>query len=347
MIGESEYNFHMSTYIYTWSYTVAPSGGSFLPSSENKSIDISEEMELDIPTHECVLAEKVPVDDGFNQKEVDLDKGSFTTTQNQVNLDEGSFTTNHKENFLDKGPSTTIKVDKGPSIPKVDSQDLNDISTIVYCCTSKCLKAPDEWKSEDIPCNTCQANGFCHCGCVSYPGEKEPGLEYLENYVFHVFFCCPLECFTSMLCYDIVDGMACKKCKSYGICRCKCQTYMRRLLDQHCCPNLCINLNRLERWKELDIGLIQHCLLCVGWYCRCLCVTFQKELLGQNNLSTVRINKKEMVCVTDSHRNRYCCSQECFKVPRTLLYGLACPSCKCVNYCQCGCLTFQLKKMKL
>lgn len=209
------------------------------------------------------------------------------------------------------------------------SQDIS-MGPTVYCCKSKCLKAPDEWEETDVPCTTCNANGFCHCGCINYPGEKYPICMGRKNYVYHVYFCCPLECFTNSLFCDEVDGIACKKCKAYGSCKCKCKTYMKRLLDNHCCPNLCINLNQYK-----------DCLLCEG-YCRCLCVTYQKELL--TNLSAVRINKKEMACVTDSKRNLYCCSRECFKIPQTLLYGIACTSCKHINYCQCQCLTFETNK---
>lgn len=215
----------------------------------------------------------------------------------------------------------------------------------VYCCKSKCFEAPKEYRCaqsfyyKDVPCNTCQAYGFCHCGCVNYSKEKEPVLPNNHGYVFGIHFCCPLECFSRDINCDEVDGIACKKCKSYCYCRCGCKQYMQYLLDNHCCPKLCIDYreNGLAKYRGQD------CLLCEG-DCRCLCINYQKELLAQNNLLAVRINGKLKVCVIDSNRNQYCCSRKCFKVPQILLHGIACPICNHINYCQCQCITFKLER---
>lgn len=42
-------------------------------------------------------------------------------------------------------------------------------------------------------------------------------------------YCCSLKCFIIGWDEDEVDGRACRKCLSFGICRCKCRSYMKNI----------------------------------------------------------------------------------------------------------------------
>ena len=60
-----------------------------------------------------------------------------------------------------------------------------------------------------------------------------------------------------------VDGLACRKCQSFGQCFCRCNTYMSK--QKYCCSKKCCILSLFE---ELDIAYV-NCLYYSHCYCQC------------------------------------------------------------------------------
>lgn len=138
-------------------------------------------------------------------------------------------------------------------------------------------------------------------------------------------YCCYQKCFPAP--NEIVDGMACRKCRSFEFCRCLCVTYMQWMREKYCCELFCI-----EPANNI-------CLLCQG-LCYCLCATRQKEFL---NGRTTRINGSLVELVTPRRKPEFCCPLQCFTVPDEWIRGLACWRCKAVNFCKCDCETWEAR----
>ena len=134
-------------------------------------------------------------------------------------------------------------------------------------------------------------------------------------------FCCEWKCVEKPS--DPVDGMACKRCRGYGWCRCACRLFKRRVRKVYCCGDMCIR-------PVTDI-----CVLCPD-KCLCLCV-IQQAANDDMDALLMFGRKVEMVCKRDL---TFCCPLECFRRPRNLIRGLACWNCKAVNYCKCKCKTW-------
>ena len=192
-----------------------------------------------------------------------------------------------------------------------------------YCCKLKCIVAPRRWKSENIPCNQCNARGFCHCKCINYPVVN------CSQNVHGIMFCCNLECLSMDLNCDKV--IPCKKCKALYACHCKCVTWMKHMIETHCCPLFCFELSNKELYEE--------CEICKG-DCLCRCFNYKMKLATKVNVSIVCINKTIKVCVKNTKLKKYCCDKKCYPVPETLICGIACVYCKEINYCRCNCETY-------
>lgn len=96
-------------------------------------------------------------------------------------------------------------------------------------------------------------------------------------------YCCENKCF--VLPNEEVDGLACRKCESFGICKCRCKTYRlpapRRenfilYKSQHCytcCPKMCVKFGLLGDvfkycWKchnSVCVCILQHCANRNSW----------------------------------------------------------------------------------
>ncbi|KAK9874111.1 hypothetical protein WA026_012706 [Henosepilachna vigintioctopunctata] len=78
---------------------------------------------------------------------------------------------------------------------------------------------------DHVKCGSCGLTLFClnkvnQDDCFKIKEERRSykidGLKY----------CCPLKCMVDG--FDQVDGLACVKCESFGLCRCDCTTYQYR-----------------------------------------------------------------------------------------------------------------------
>lgn len=64
------------------------------------------------------------------------------------------------------------------------------------------------------------------------------------------------------------------------------------------------------------------------------------------NLNRVLPNKNTVMISSNrtSLSNKYCCYNQCFEIPRTLVDTVACDRCKAYCYCRCKCITYMKER---
>ena len=152
---------------------------------------------------------------------------------------------NEKELEYDSEPEHFRKRYGKPSYDKYYESDCMSVATFsvfekYYCCSKKCIKAPNPIKDE-LACEKCQSIGYCKCECETFNKIEIPK----EN----VFYCCAKRCMKAP--EEIVDGPACDICNCYGYCRCLCKRTNRESAQ--------IRMRRFEKaqkWR-VEKGLIK------------------------------------------------------------------------------------------
>lgn len=82
-------------------------------------------------------------------------------------------------------------------------------------------------------------------------------------------YCCDRKCFK--LPSESVDGLACRKCKSFGNCFCSCTTHIENI--KYCCEYKCHEYN-LDENNMIDC---KRCLSGRYEFCKCKCTSYMKD----------------------------------------------------------------------
>lgn len=100
--------------------------------------------------------------------------------------------------------------------------------TLIHCLKSmKNVLCPSRkflFDKEHVKCLSCGLTLFCmestsNLMCIKMNEERG------DNIIDGRRYCCPLKCIGTDMSVDVVDGMACIICESFGSCRCGCLLY--------------------------------------------------------------------------------------------------------------------------
>ncbi|APG76903.1 hypothetical protein 1 [Beihai picorna-like virus 83] len=265
-----------------------------------------------------------------------------------------------------------MATNNGNSYSAHQAQAQKNDNSLYPCCKRKCVFRP-----RFPPGTSCSVCGlvFCVCGC-KYPAPKTnhvncncimcdpkkfqthdfnfptPKDDWKKIHVTYtrpsplpslatVDYCCDLKCFEKK--GFEVDGLACRKCRSFSRCMCACRTYMGK--QKFCCDQKC---SVVGNGTEMI-----PCYQCkIFGICKCVCKNFVGKQAAPTPVpifervrpsAPTPIFERVRPSAPVPERTRkvdYCCERKCFEKKGFEVDGMACRKCRSFNRCMCACKTY-------